>query len=268
MLNNNEEIKIVFVGRDNDFNRGIIKWLNNNFKLLYVYFIDKNSHKIHTIFKILIKRINRLGLFHVLDELLFRLFYFLFIRLKDKHLWIKKLPKQFTAGINVECANHSTDNIHGKMELDKIRNLKPDIIFSVCTNTIFKKELFNIPKYGMFMLHEGITPEYKGLHTIIWSILKKEYKYFGYTFLKIDERLDGGSILCQNSFPDAREFGLCWGTGGHLALLHGLPDVKNSIKKLKLNNGNFQEVSQLGRIQNIYSWVTFSEFFKLFILKK
>ena len=118
------------------------------------------------------------------------------------------------------------------------------------------------------MLHEGITPEYRGLHTIIWSIIKSEYEYYGYTFFKIDENIDGGRILCQNTFSNAKDFGLCWGTGGNFALINGLADVKNSIIELKFNNGNFQEVSELGRMHNIYSWVTFSEFFKLFILKK
>jgi hypothetical protein len=268
MINSNKDIRIVFVGRNNDFNNGIIDWINTNFNLLDVFFIDQNNYKIHKIFKTLIKRTKKLGVLHVLDELLFRLFYLVFIRPKDKYLWKKKLPQKFTCYPNVECATHSTDDIHAKDELELIRNLKPDLILSVCTNTIFKKELFNIPKYGMFMLHEGITPEYKGLHTIIWSILKNEYKYFGYTFYKIDENIDGGRILCQNTFPDAKDFGLCWGTGGHLALINGLTEVKNSILKLMLNNGNFQEVSQLGRIQNIYSWVTFSEFFKFFISKK
>jgi hypothetical protein len=265
--NNNMDIKIIFVGRSNDFNRGIIDWINTNFNLLCVFFIDQNNYKIRKIFSALIKRTKRLGVLHVFDELLFRLFYLIFIRPKDKYLWKKKLPLKFTSYPNIDCAIHSTDDIHAKYELDIIQNLKPDLILSVCTNTIFKKELFNIPKYGMFMLHEGITPEYKGLHTIIWSIIKRDYEYFGYTFFKIDENIDGGRILCQNAFSDAKDFGLCWGTGGHLALINGLAEVKDSILKLKLNNGNFQEISQLGRIHNIYSWVTLSEFFKLFILR-
>ena len=265
--NNNKNIKIIFVGRNNDFNRGIIEWINNNFNLLYVFFIDQNNYKIHRIFKKLKKRIKRLGVLRVIDELLFRLFYLIFIQPKDKYLWKKKLPQEFTCYPTIECATHSTDDIHSKYELGIIKNLRPDLIFSVCTNTLFKKELFNIPQYGMFMLHEGITPEYKGLHTIIWSILKNEYEYFGYTFFKIDESIDGGAILCQNTFSDAKNFGLCWGTGGHLALISGLREVKNAIIKLKLNNGSFQEVSQTGRKHNMYTWVTFTEFIKLFILK-
>ena len=84
IVNNNKDIKIVFVGRNNDFNRGIIDWINANFNLLYVFFIDQNNYKINKIFNTLIKRTKRLGVFHVIDELLFRLFYLIFIIPKDK----------------------------------------------------------------------------------------------------------------------------------------------------------------------------------------
>ena len=258
-----KEMKVVFVGRRTGVNTGIIKWLDENYTLCAVFFVEEDWSSRKARIKEVRRRVKRLGVLRVFDELLFCGFYSLWYGRREGQLWSTKLPEQFRMTSTIDKPCYSCDDIHKAYWLKKIKELAPDIIFGVCTRTIFKPNLFNIPKSGMFMLHEGITPEYRGLHTAGWALLQGEPEYMGYSLLKIDEGIDSGRILCQGVYPDADKFGFYWRFVGHLALVHGLPDMKNALDALYLQKGTFQEVSQVGRTSRNYSWISFSDFVRL-----
>ena len=217
---------------------------------------------------ILKKRAKRYGILRVFDELLFRGFYRLRYVKREGQLWSTIMPKQLRMVSTVDKPFYFCDDIHKDYWLKKIEQIEPHIIFGVCMHTIFKPKLFNIPKFGFFMLHEGITPEYRGLHTATWALLQREPEFIGYTLLKINEGIDSGAILCQGVYPDADKFGFCSGFIGHSALVYGLPEMKNALDKLYLNKGIFQEVSQKGRISKNYSWVSLSDYVRLKVFRK
>ncbi|MFQ5922055.1 MAG: formyltransferase family protein [Anaerolineales bacterium] len=196
------------------------------------------------------------------DELLFRGFHSLWHGASERRLWKRMIPKEFTRESAINNSTYSCDNIHEARWLSRIRDLAPHIILSVCTHTVFKPELFNIPKFGMFMLHEGLTPEYRGLHTPAWALLRKETELIGYTLLKIDEGIDTGRILCQGSYPDADNYGFCWSFIGHSALIHGLPQIKEALDGLYHQHGEFHEVSQANRNSSYYSWMALSDYLR------
>ena len=104
------------------------------------------------------KRIRRLGLLRTLDELLFFGFYTLRYGKKENRLWTTQLTEQFGTNSTIDKPCYSCDNIHKAPWLKKIKEIAPDIILGTCTRTIFKSKLFKIPKFGMFVMHEGITP--------------------------------------------------------------------------------------------------------------
>ncbi len=258
-----KQMRVVFVGRRNAFDWGIIRWLDKNYTLDAAFFIEEDRFHFKTRVKKLRKRAKRLGITRVADELLFRAFCRLRYGSRQNRLFSTLIPEQFVSESTVDIPCHYCDSIHKEKWLSKIREMRPDVIFSVCTHTIFKKKLFRIPRYGLLMLHEGITPEYRGLSTPGWALLKREYEYVGYTLLKIDDGIDSGPILCQGTYPDADKFGFCYGFVGHAALVHGLPEMKRAMDTMYINDGRFDEVSQAGRISNNYSWIPFSAYLRL-----
>lgn len=260
MNDSSKGMKIVFVGRRNNFNTGIIKWLEENFTLCAAFFIEEDRFSLPARATKIWKRVQKLGVIRVLDELLFHTFFRLRYGRTEKQLWSRQMPEQFTTPFYVNVPCYSCDDIHANRWLEKIKQIEPDIVFSVCTHTFFKPKLFNIPRFGMFILHEGITPEYRGLHTVAWALLHGQPEYIGYTLLKIDQGIDSGPILCQGVYPDADKFGFCWSFVGHSALIHGLPTMKASLSKLYLANGVFPAVPQEGRASKNYSWVRFSAY--------
>lgn len=260
------DMNVVFIGRRNPFNMGIIRWLDESYTLTAVFFIEENRFSLSARIDKIRKRAKRRGALRVFDELLFQVFYRLWYGIRERYLWSKMMPEQFRTINTTDKPLYFCDDIHESSCLEKMRETNPDMIFSVCTHTLFKSELFSIPKFGMFMLHEGITPEYRGLHTPAWALLRGESEYIGYTLLRIDEGIDTGSILCQGVYPDADNFGFCWSFVGHSALVHGLPEMKNALDKLYLHGGEFHEVPQVGRNSRNYSWVALSDYLRLKIV--
>ena len=258
-----KRMKVVFVGRRTGVNMGIIDWLDEHYTFCAAFFIEEDWSSRKARMKEVRRRIKRLGVLRTLDELLFFGFYTLWHGKKEDQLWATQFTEQFRTKSTIDEPCYSCDNIHKGSWLKKIKEIDPDIILGTFTRTIFKPKLFKIPKFGMFILHEGITPEYRGLYTAGWALLHGEPEYVGYTLLRIDKGIDSGPILCQGSFPDAGKFGFYWRFVGHLALVHGLPDMKQALDALYLHDGTFDEVSQVGRISRNYSWIRFSDYLRL-----
>lgn len=80
-----------------------------------------------------------------------------------------------------------------------IKDIKPDIIFSIYYRKILPIEVLKIPSIGSFNIHPSLLPFYKGSVPTAWAILNNENS-FGITIHKISKNLDSGDILVQKKF--------------------------------------------------------------------
>ena len=92
-------------------------------------------------------------------------------------------------------------NPHAPEWIEKLKDLRPDFVFVVCCSVILKKEFYSVPRFGAFVLHEGITPECRGLHTPLWALVEKNPEGIGYSLIQIASSIDGGPILVQGQVP-------------------------------------------------------------------
>ncbi len=122
--------------------------------------------------------------------------------------------------------------------LKEMKSLEPDI-FIVLAFRILPKELFTIPKIASFNIHASLLPKYRGAAPINRAIINGE-EYTGLTSFILQEKVDTGSILLQNSL-DIPE-------GATAGDLHDL--MMPEAAKLALNtaelllSGNFQRFQQ------------------------
>ena len=56
-----------------------------------------------------------------------------------------------------------------------------------------------MPKYGAINCHAGKLPDYRGRNILNWALINDE-KEFGITVHFIDEGIDTGDIILQESF--------------------------------------------------------------------
>lgn len=90
------------------------------------------------------------------------------------------------------------DSINDDNFIRYIRELKPDYGFSFGNPQIMKPKLINSFK-RIINYHNSILPKYRGLHATAWSMFFSE-DYTGYTFHEVNEKIDDGNIIIQESF--------------------------------------------------------------------
>lgn len=77
--------------------------------------------------------------------------------------------------------------------ISQLKALNPDLGVVVAFRKI-PKEVFTIPKYGMFNLHASLLPQYRGAAPINWAIINGE-KETGVTTFFLEEEIDTGKII-------------------------------------------------------------------------
>ena len=85
-------------------------------------------------------------------------------------------------------------------ELQKILELKPDLIVTAAFGQILPKELLEAPKYGCINVHASLLPELRGGAPIHYAILQGKQKT-GITIMYMAEKLDAGDILTTVEVP-------------------------------------------------------------------
>ena len=78
--------------------------------------------------------------------------------------------------------------------LDKLKELKPDVIVVVAYGLILPKELLDIPTYGCINLHPSLLPRYRGCAPMERCLLSGDEES-GICIMKVDEGLDSGDII-------------------------------------------------------------------------
>jgi methionyl-tRNA formyltransferase len=178
---------------------------------------------------------------------------------------IEHLFSGYCEPITAEQGEISTASVNTPEVLDYVRSCRPDVVFIVCISQFVKSELANIPRLGTFVYHEGVTPEYRGVHTPFWAIANGDDDKVGYTLLKISEVLDEGPVYAQGA-THLHTLKAPLGYIGHGALVEGLEDVAQVFKGL--NDGSAQPIDVTGRPNAYYSYFRYSQLKRIFARRR
>jgi methionyl-tRNA formyltransferase len=80
--------------------------------------------------------------------------------------------------------------------VQKIKNLKPDILLVSSYGKILSEEILNIPKFGSINIHASLLPKLRGASPVQNALLIG-LKKTGITIMKMDKGLDTGNIIAQ-----------------------------------------------------------------------
>jgi UDP-4-amino-4-deoxy-L-arabinose formyltransferase/UDP-glucuronic acid dehydrogenase (UDP-4-keto-hexauronic acid decarboxylating) len=96
------------------------------------------------------------------------------------------------------------DDINHPIWAHKIKQLKPDIIFSFYYRDMVKSAILDIPPKGCLNLHGSLLPKYRGRCPINWVLIHGE-KETGITLHYMTPKPDDGDILDQKKFAISDE---------------------------------------------------------------
>lgn len=94
----------------------------------------------------------------------------------------------------------SIEDVNAGRELEVIRGLEPDILFSFYYRRIVRPELLAIPRLGALNLHGSWLPGYRGRSPVNWVLVQGETRT-GVTLHYMTAEPDAGDIVAQREVP-------------------------------------------------------------------
>ncbi len=116
-------------------------------------------------------------------------------RKKGRGQKVKPTPVKKTA-VKAGIIVYEQKNVNKKKSVNKLEQLKPDLIVVVAFGQILSREIIDLPKKGCINLHASLLPKYRGASPIHQPIINGESET-GVTVMFIEEELDAGDIISQ-----------------------------------------------------------------------
>ena len=142
------------------------------------------------------RRIVKLGLIHVLGQLLFLLY------VKSWQKFARKQIESLVRNMGLVpdppkgIAITNFGSVNSRACIDWLRGLRPDVVVLNGTR-IISSSLLESCNAVFLNLHCGITPAYRGVHGGYWACLNGDHDNLGVTIHLVDNGIDTGAILLQ-----------------------------------------------------------------------
>jgi hypothetical protein len=176
---------------EDELNRvGLASWLASFSELTGIVVLRETSERKR---KRIRREMKRVGWPRFLDVLSFRLYYQFFLAAQDREWERQEVAKL--------CAQYGTPGIpelitpspNSPEAATFIRDAKPDLLIARC-KTLLAERIFTLPSAGTFVMHPGISPEYRNAHGCFWAVASGDVEKIGMTLLKIDKGVDTGPV--------------------------------------------------------------------------
>lgn len=268
-------LKTAFIGNENFYDRKICEWLSEHTNLSLIIWTNKlawsnsvTGNRRKKVIKRFIKRSSRYGKLRTINEFIYYALYRTFLA-RNETTKIKKLientevkPKKSLSDIK----QVRPDSIKSKELLKEVKEADLDAMFAMCIDVYLPKNLIETPRYGTFLWHEGITPNYRGVYSPFWALVNEDYDNLGYTLLKMNSKLDAGEVYVQGRAENI-DLKQDWHSYiGHKAVLDSLPEVEKFL--VELENNQHKEIDKSDAEDGYYSYPTASALLKLAFRRK
>lgn len=231
-------LRTVFIGSKNEFDMMLVDWLARRTELVGVVWTRSTSWRDSWSGRLDFARarLRRYGWLKTIDEALFHLHYHSRQGRRD----FLRLQRQV---VDPYWARHGrstwkgrairADDVNAPRVLAYLKKRRPDVALAMCVNNYFGKSLREIPRHGVFLWHEGITPEYKGLYSPFWAVHNLDFERIGYSVLRMNDTYDAGEVFVSgrasgiNPHRDGPSY------IGHKAIADSLPGVEQLLRALE-----------------------------------
>lgn len=143
----------------------------------------------------------RVGLWRLLDILAYRVYAGLVLAQMDAR-WqrqaLQALCRRFPA-LRPDLPRFYIHSPNTPKAVEFIRQHRPDLMLAHC-KLLLKPEVFSLPPQGTFVLHNGVTPEYRNAHGSFWALAHNDLDHVGMTLLRIDEGIDTGAVYGRYTY--------------------------------------------------------------------
>lgn len=255
-------LKTVFLGSRNEFDQVLVDWLAQRTDLRGVVWTSSTAWQRTMRGKLAFarRRARRYGVLKAADETAFYLVFHRLLKARDTRALRARVIEPYVDGCSrpewTGDAIEATD-INSPEVLEFLREREPDAALAMCINNWFGEEIRAIPRHGVLLWHEGITPEYKGLYSPFWAAYNLDFQRIGYTLLRMNAEYDAGEIFVQGPARDVdpRRHGHLY--MGHKAIWDSLPAVERFMGELE--HGEPAPIDRGGASAGMYTYPGLSD---------
>ena len=207
------------------------------------------------------KRINRLGYWTVIGQVLFQLLIVKMLRRfsKDRIREICRSGGLSGAEVTADKLVH-VPSVNSDACQVMLQEIKPDIVVVNGTRIISRKILNGID--AIFInTHSGNTPKYRGVHGGYWSLASNDAAHCGVTVHLVDPGIDTGGVLYQQNIKITELDNFV--TYGYLQHVEGLKLMRKAISDAIEGNIKTVERNLESKLwyhptiwQYVYLWLT------------
>ncbi|MDX7990380.1 bifunctional UDP-4-amino-4-deoxy-L-arabinose formyltransferase/UDP-glucuronic acid oxidase ArnA [Xenorhabdus littoralis] len=99
-------------------------------------------------------------------------------------------------GADLGLSVFAPENVNHPLWVERIREMKPDVIFSFYYRKMLSQDILSLAEKGTFNLHGSLLPKYRGRAPVNWAVLNGETET-GVTLHKMRVKPDAGDIVAQ-----------------------------------------------------------------------
>jgi methionyl-tRNA formyltransferase len=93
--------------------------------------------------------------------------------------------------------NLPLDNVNAPEGIAQLKAFAPDLMLSIRFGRILKAEAIAVPRMGVFNLHSGLLPAYRGVMPTFWSMLAGERQIGTTLHWIVDATIDTGPHIAE-----------------------------------------------------------------------
>lgn len=205
------------------------------------------------------RRLSRYGLFRAADEILFKIFYTLFLKRADDRV---RRTLAFERGVTKERLEHQVDvhevaSLNGAAGRDLLRRLQPDLVIMMSREMI-RGETLGAATLGFVGCHPGLLPEYRGVYAPFWAMREGRPDQVGLSIYLANVGVDTGPLVSERALRPrfhVRHFKV----ESERLMLEGVPDLVDAIDKAE--RGTLATYMKPHAESRLYSHVGLTHFF-------
>lgn len=207
-MNSNQNLPaVVLICHEQDCldREGLASWLASTLRLAGLIIIHNQRGRLWRAAR---REIRRVGILGFIDVVAFRAYARLRLAARDaawKTQALETLRARYPADLatvpHIVVSSPNSDEARAF-----IAGLQPDITIARC-KVILKRDVFELPRVGTFVLHPGICPEYRNAHGCFWALANRDLERVGMTLLRVDAGIDTGPVYLHGTceFDEIRD---------------------------------------------------------------
>ena len=147
------------------------------------------------------RRIAKHGLFRVVNEILFQIYYRLFLRNADDRLrQVLDLHHSGRGAFSQRVDVYDVDSINSPESQKLLKTLSPDLVV-MASRELIRPDVLKLARIGFIGCHPGILPDFRGAYASFWAMHEGKPDKIGLSVYLATAGIDTGPLLAERVIP-------------------------------------------------------------------